>query len=134
MARPDPEGLRASFWRQGLCRPQIPQGFVRADSQCYTHPTSNALLWSTLYARGGENLGFNVTKLTGPSGSIFEKDNAPVGKYMYHGVTRYTFHSSGTTTAVWMVGTLLYSLWATGKAADMQELIRSAYQGQSSAE
>ena len=112
---------------QALCFPQIPEGFVLVYSDLYLHPRTGAADWAAAFQRGEQTLGFQVVQRTSPSSAIYEKDAAPVEEYIYSGAAHYIFSNNGTTNAVWMIGNVEYSLWATEGAVDMKALIRSVY-------
>lgn len=113
---------------QSLLSPQIPLDFVRSDSSFYADPENEMLNWSELYTRGDDSLVFGLAINADPSDIIYEKDDAPVEEYVCDGVTHYIFRNVGTTTAVWMVGSAEYYMWATDGSVDVKELIRSVYE------
>lgn len=115
---------------QSLYSPQIPEGFVRSESNYYEDPATGDIFWSELYLRGEERLVFGITKYAGPPQAIYEKDDTPVEEYVYHDITHYIFRNNGTTTAAWMDGNTEYYMSATDGAVDMEALVRSAYEAQ----
>lgn len=110
-----------------LLFPQIPEGFVGRQSNFHIDPLDNTVFWSKLYTRDEQDLIVGATQHTGPSDSIYEKDDTPVETYTYHDVTHYIFSNNDSTTATWTIGNIEYYIFATDGAVDMKALIRSIY-------
>ena len=130
LSSPELEQLRESLEQEGqsLYFPKIPEGFTPAQSQYYVDSITDEIFWSQLYLRGEQTLIVGVTKRTGPSNAIYEKDDSPVEEFVYHGITHYIFSNNSSTTATWMVKNTEYYMCATDGAVDMKALIRSAYE------
>ena len=126
---PEYDEMRAILEEDGqiLYFPQIPSEFELSYSDLYIDPRTGEADLAVEYRNGETYIAFGVIQHQRPPTGVYEKTDDPVERYELYGITHYIFSNSANITAVWLSGSLEYSIWTNDMSYDLKALIRSMY-------
>ena len=126
---PEYDEMRAILEEDGqiLYFPQIPSEFELSYSDLYIDPRTGEADLAVEYSDDDIYIAYRVIQHQGPPTGVYEKTDDPVERYELYGVTHYIFSNSANITAVWLSGSLEYSIWTNDMSYDLKALIRSMY-------
>lgn len=105
-----------------------PEGFELIELK--VSPTPRLIGFHAAYENGERFLAVSIRQYANAedaSSSIFEKDDTPVILYECGGITHYIMSNYDQLTAVWMNGSILYSIHGDLSEDELESMINSSY-------